>query len=534
MNLSRYFGRARGALRRKQKLAAERAIVAAEFDAAFYLSGNPDIASAGADPLDHFLLHGWREGRDPSAKFSVSAYLETYPDIAQAGVNPLVHYVQAGRAEGRKPRNPLGFRHQVIATSLPIEARIAAAAERTAKIRLGAADDLLAALSRSRTGLKALHITFSHDDYTANLGGVQLCLQREGARLAQLGRDHLHIYPATHWPVVRTTEACPLGVLLNGERLGVFTASDIAELLRHAGEGAVRSLALHSLLGHSVDEVGAIARSAGLSGGFFWLHDFASLCAGYHLMRNDVQDCGAPPPNSPACGVCLYGPERRRHLAEHERLFEMLELTVVSPSRSALEFWRSSWRFRAAGEVVHPHALLQPRGAAPAQVEGRLKVAFAGMPAPHKGWPVFRELVARFVDDDRYEFHHLGARQAGGVDATFHAVSVTDDQPRAMQAALEAIGADVVLIWSLCRETFSFSAYEAAAAGAAVITNPDSGNVAAFVEEHGLGRLLADEAALAAAFESGEILSLSRGRRAAQVYDLEFSALTVDLLMETA
>jgi hypothetical protein len=109
-------------------------------------------------------------------------------------------------------------------------------------------------------------------------------------------------------------------------------------------------------------------------------------------------------------------------------------------------------------------------------------------------------------------------------------VTVTDDRPLAMQAAVEAAQVDVALIWPLCRETFSFTAYEAVAGGAAVITGPDSGNVAAFVGDGGHGRVLADEAALAELFASGAALELARARRRPKLYDLAFSGLTVDLL----
>ena len=68
------------------------------------------------------------------------------------------------------------------------------------------------------------------------------------------------------------------------------------------------------------------------------------------------------------------------------------------------------------------------------------------------------------------------------------------------------------------------------AGGAAVIAGPDSGNVAAFVEETGHGLVLAGEDALAAALESGGLADLARARRKPQLYDLAFSALTVDLL----
>ncbi|THD82081.1 MAG: hypothetical protein E7812_04560 [Phenylobacterium sp.] len=204
---------------------------------------------------------------------------------------------------------------------------------------------------------------------------------------------------------------------------------------------------------------------------------------------------------------------------------------MVSPSDSALDLWRRAWAFPARDAVVVPHVRLVARGPAAASDADRpLRIAFAGVPAPHKGWPVFRELALRHADDPRYEFHHFGAQAPAGLPVVFHPVSAGGPEPLAMRRALEAAQIDAALIWPLCRETFSFTAHEAVAAGAAVITNPDSGNVAAFVAQGGHGPVLADESALAAAFETGDILELARARRRPKLYDLEYSALTMDLI----
>jgi hypothetical protein len=512
-----------------------RELAATEFDAEFYLTHNPDVAKAGVDPLDHFMANGWTEGRDPNADFSLRDYIDANPDVGAAGVNPFWHYLVAGRAEGRKLRVDLGFRYEVIKRLQPLEKRVEAVARASGRVKLATAAALAKALEAARTGLADLHVTFSHDDYTANTGGVQLCLQREDARIAALGRDHLHIYPARPWPVVRVHgEPGALGVLLNGRRVGVYAPATLVTALRRAGARApagARSFAIHSLLGHTAAQTADILGALGLTEGYFWLHDFASLCAGYHLLRDDVEDCAAPPPGSMACGVCVYGPLRARHLAEHERLFERLALTVVSPSQPTLDLWKASSDYGAAGEIVLPHARLVARGPAPeAPADRPLRVAYAGMPTAHKGWEVFRALVERFAGDPRYAFIHLGGRTVAGLPLEFRKVTVTEAHPRAMQDAIEACEADLALIWPLCRETFSFTAYEAVAGGAAVVTGPDSGNVAAFVTETGFGRVLADEAALAAVFASGEIGALARARRKPGLYDLAFSGLTVDLL----
>jgi hypothetical protein len=518
-----------------------RAAVAAEFDTAFYLATNPDVAASGVDPLEHFLIAGWREGRDPSAHFSLADYLKAYPDIGAAGVNPFVHFVTAGRAEGRVARIDLGFRHRIIEELVPVETRVAAATKASAAI---AADDpagLRAVFAASRTGWRDLHLTFSHDDFSANLGGVQICLQREAARIAEAGLDHLHLFPAVPWPTVRAAgEPGPLGVWWNGKMVGRFDAPAIAEAVRVAAAVTPgrRGFAIHSLLGHSIDETLAIMRAADLSAGVFWLHDFASLCAGFHLLRNDVADCGAPPPDSAACGICAYQPLRARHLEAHARLFGELRLTVAAPAQSTLDTWRAGGGHpAAAGEIILPHARLveRPDGArgGPAS-DGTFRFAYVGLPSAHKGWPIFRALALKYAGDRRYAFLHLGVRTDAGLPIAHHPVMVGPAQPQAMCDAIEALGVDAAMVWPLCRETFSLTAYEAAAAGAAVVTGPDSGNVAAFVQEGGWGRVLTDEAALDAAFASGEILELAREVRNPKRYDLVFSGLTADLPPELA
>ncbi|MDP1617880.1 hypothetical protein [Phenylobacterium sp.] len=511
-------------------------LVAEAFDRPYYMAENPDVAAEGADPVTHFLEVGWREGRDPTRWFSVSDYLELNPDVAAASINPFVHYLRAGRQEGRVPRLELGFRYRIIAALQPLEARIKASEAEDEPPTSGTASDFAALLATSRSGLADLHLTFSHDDYMSNLGGVQLCLQREGAAAAAVGRDHLHIYPANSRPVLRRPgHAELLGVVWNGVPAGTFYPGLLVEGLESALAAVVpgrRSLAVHSLLGHSVSDILAISRAAGFREGWFWVHDFAGVCASYHLLRNDVADCGAPPIGSAACGVCVYGPHRQFHLDEHDRLFSVLSMSVAAPSQAALDTWRRGTGLAGVRAVVAPLARLVERApaelAAPADRPFRL--AFPGMASTLKGWPVFRDLVLRFAEDPRYEFLHLARDATGALPLSFHPVTVSEAQPTAMQDTLEALGVDAVMIWSLCRETFSFTTYEAAAAGAAILTSPDTGNVAAFVAETGQGRVLDDEAALFDMFETGAVLDLRRSLRQPVLSALSYSRLTFDLL----
>jgi SAM-dependent methyltransferase len=76
------------------------ALASGIFDERFYLAMHPDIAAAGVDPLEHYLLQGRFEKRSPSALFDPSAYLHANPEVAAQGIEPFFHYVHTGRAAG--------------------------------------------------------------------------------------------------------------------------------------------------------------------------------------------------------------------------------------------------------------------------------------------------------------------------------------------------------------------------------------------------------------------------------------------------
>ncbi|MCA6230742.1 MAG: hypothetical protein IM653_09685 [Phenylobacterium sp.] len=508
----------------------DEALVADAMDPDWYRAMNPDVAASGADPADHFLRHGWREGRDPLAAFSVRDYLELYPDVAAAGINPFLHWLKAGQAEGRLPRRDVGRTARAAALLESLKVRLDRAAARWPRVRPSSRDDLVRRLAALGPALADLHLTVSHDDAFRNVGGLQLCVQREHAAFAAQGVGVLHLYPVDTWPTLREDGGGPVGVSVAGEAWGAWTAQDVGAALAAAlPPSGRRTFALHSLLGHDPAAVEAILRAGGFARGVFWLHDFASLCAGIHLMRDDLVDCGAPPAASAACGVCVYGPRRGLHADAHRRLIEAFGLQVLAPSQVALDLWRrASGMSLAPAQVLPLAALGGPAASAPGPPapDGVLRVAFLGAPVPHKGWDVFCDVVGRFADDPRYAFLQFGAQGAGYSGMRFVEVRVSTASPQAMRDALVREGVDVALAWSLCTETFGFTALEAAAAGAAVLAGPDSGNIAAQVRAGLPGLVLDDEAALFAAFESGAVLALSRSARGGAVRDIDFSGLT--------
>jgi hypothetical protein len=72
-------------------------------DGDWYLANNRDLAENRVDPLTHFCLYGWREGRQPNFYFDTAWYQTTYPEATLGGRNPLVHYILEGERRGHQP-----------------------------------------------------------------------------------------------------------------------------------------------------------------------------------------------------------------------------------------------------------------------------------------------------------------------------------------------------------------------------------------------------------------------------------------------
>ncbi|GAC1339538.1 MAG: hypothetical protein NVSMB18_07890 [Acetobacteraceae bacterium] len=92
-----------------------------EFDAAHYLRQAPDVAAAGMDPFEHYMVTGADEGRAPSSAFDPrfyrSRYLRHLPDA-----NPLLHYRQHRHEPGvycAAPENEASIPQEVLRNTQP-------------------------------------------------------------------------------------------------------------------------------------------------------------------------------------------------------------------------------------------------------------------------------------------------------------------------------------------------------------------------------------------------------------------------------
>lgn len=75
------------------------------FDSDWYVSIYPDVRSFTSSPIDHFVNHGFYEGRQASPEICLNYYSERYLKPNNSS-SPLLHYLNKGRFLGYSIKNP--------------------------------------------------------------------------------------------------------------------------------------------------------------------------------------------------------------------------------------------------------------------------------------------------------------------------------------------------------------------------------------------------------------------------------------------
>jgi len=322
-------------------------------------------------------------------------------------------------------------------------------------------------------------------------------------------------------------------VVADGDYVGLVELKAVSTYLkkRYKRKRAERAIyVVHCALGFHVPDMIQLWKDFRPDSSVYWLHDYSSLCPGFNLLRNDAEFCGAPPKESLACRVCVYGQERTAHVSQLTAMFETCNFDVLSPSQFALDLWLRSSELPRRSAEVHPHWRLTPVEGSQMQSShgGPLRIAFLGYPSANKGWQIFQEIVSRLSDDSGVRLFHFAARNVATLSKVeFIPTEVTPEDRRAALKALADRGIKILLLLSPWPETFSFVLHEAIAAGAYIFCLGDSGNVADVVRREQVGKVFDSVDDLEDFIKSGAAANFVREADAFRpIYEIENSGTT--------
>ncbi|HOU20621.1 MAG: hypothetical protein KBC66_04870 [Kiritimatiellae bacterium] len=346
-------------------------------------------------------------------------------------------------------------------------------------------------------------LLLTYADYRRALGGLERYMREETQLLDKGGFSAVCLFPFTtrrsRW--LDRHLSGYWGVTVDGAVAGFYDEIALENLIVAWGRAGKRpvEIQLHNLRNLNLDRVRRFLCQMPLPVRLF-LHDYATVCPKSSLLRNGEQFCGREPPSAAKCTGCVsWTPDHHRRIrAVLESVRERLQ--VVAPSRAARHVWLGTFPdFEDRVEII-PH--LQTAGSRPNVYSPRppaaaIRLAFLGAAGRHKGWEVFRRLAARAAAEKwPYDFLHLGWVRDPVPGIRNIPVSVVQDGPDAMIRALRLADIDIVFLWSLCPETYSYVLQECLLTNAMLVTNPDSGNIADTVMDRKAGRVFAGPAEL--------------------------------------
>ncbi len=347
-------------------------------------------------------------------------------------------------------------------------------------------------------------VCFTRADYRNAASGIEKYLSEQAALLAQKGISCVSVFP------LRTRRHGGLdawlsrfwGVVADGQWQGFFCTTDLAAWLagcQQGGNGGLLEIQLHHLQDYPLEVLASFLAAVSAPVRLF-VHDYHLLCRQYNLLRNGAAFCGTDAPSLEKCAGCAhweapYFPAMRAFL---ERLRGRVDILVPSEAAQrvmlgALPEWRDNTRV-----VPHWRVAEGVEGASPSPVGQTLKLGFVGLPSRFKGWHVFESVGHTLTNQQApYEFFHFGRPAREGRDFIRNVpVSFVRDGRDAMTTALRTNGVEMVVLWSICPETYSYTLYESLQAGAMIVTHPDSGNIADEVRRSDVGVVLESERAL--------------------------------------
>ena len=387
-------------------------------------------------------------------------------------------------------------------------------------------------------------LSVSHANYLVVLGGTEKVIYEEQAELGKRNVSYIQVYPYDSYDncVKKKYFDQLVGVNVDSVPVGNFTIVQIGLILQLLNLSQVTNavaIHVHHLMGLSILGVKCLIDIVQAQKLRFFLHDYYTICPQFNLLKDDKIYCGVPPVESEECRECIWGEKRKAHFSMVKTVFNSLKIDFVIPSRMAATIWSRSFPEYANTVRVVPHQIPRKINENKTRRLERLsdsgyrpKIAYVGYESVNKGCHTWWRVTSKMALKRDYRFFHLGASSMSIPGVNNIPVSFLNDGADAMVKALREHQIDIAFLWSICPETYSFTLYEAFAAGCLVVTNSLSGNIAEQIEGGSRGIVFRNETEMFRFFNNahGVKNAIRRNLQENSPYELEFNPqLTVEL-----
>lgn len=372
---------------------------------------------------------------------------------------------------------------------------------------------------------KRFILAISHSDYLTNLGGTEKFIQAEEAMFKEEKISYIQIFPLKT-PNLHLSNQY-VGVNIDSIPAGYFSIFQLGYLLGLLqNNNLIDQMAthIHHLLNFSFSAVEYLLNHCHAREIRFYLHDYYSICPQFNLLLNDKEYCRITK-NSSLCNRCCWGKEKASHDQLIQNLFKGREISFISPSENTKEIWGKNHPDLLDRIIIYPHQIIDTGTKIQDRPENnKIRIAFIGYQQSNKGWNVWKKLV-NGTNHNHFEFFHLGSAYKKINKVSLVPISFINDGHESMIKSLMEYNIDIAFLWSIWPETYSFTFFESLMAGCFVITNKNSGNIAAQVKKYSNGIAFDTEPDLFNFFQNHDQVTkvLIEFQKSRSTYQMEFN-----------
>lgn len=347
-------------------------------------------------------------------------------------------------------------------------------------------------------------IIYSNTLYQYQSGGTELFLRKIQTQYNKTEMDVITLIP---------TKKYFLSMFVNYIYVGIFSYKAIPSVLQYIEinkDCIIQGIVLCEMYNVEIKYLHTLLKSIDKPI-IISVHDFSLICNTFLFRKDNGEFCGIGRPSGSKCVGCNKYHQAIVFSNALEKMYLSLRdkiCKVVFPSEYCQDVWLSQYPFLSEKSVVRPH--LNMNGIYQNQFTSKvLNIAYIGAQAPNKGFYEWNVLLQGCKGINGVRFHYFGTGSDKIECVKSHFVDNRLDS-QMMLKELRKNNIQVAFLWSTLPETYSYTYYEASAAGLFCITGLNSGNIEKQIRQNKNGIVYHNIEELIADIKNGKLYNLAK------------------------
>ena len=319
---------------------------------------------------------------------------------------------------------------------------------------------------------KDIVLAVSYGDYQIMHGGVSRYLMDYTNNLLENDISVIFFYPKTIKNLSGKTMLMKYGCKVDDK--DIKGAYDIAGIISIVDdninkEKKLREFHIHHLKDVDLEDIDCLLRNYNFSTRYF-IHDY------YCIATNYVE------------GIDYQQIHMTDHYNAYREFFDRRTIDFIAPSKVAAGVFKKAFELKKDVKVIpHQKCSIVAEGCSFEREDSSdIRVAYIGNTNREKGYEYWLEALNNKANGVTY-IEYSNAKNSK--NAILKSGYYQPNDLKYMVKSMKDDKIDIVVLWSICKETYSYTFFEALEAGIVIITNWESGNIAAMVEEYNAGEI---------------------------------------------